>query len=843
MRNAISPRPARSALRSGISGIVVGALVWGALTAGSVVGPAESASAATGSAVTVTAREQDPTGYLDSPTPDLTVTVSQTQDLVQQGIEVSWTGGVASTPPSASNGGRNFLQVFQCWGDDPANSSRPDRTTCQYGGAAAYGATRDASRRYDYDEIPVQDQQYSAPRASAFVAPYTSIPFRGRNGVEVSSVTTVAGKKVRDSTVDVNNNQFFNVNSTNEVSWAGSGADGSGSIAFEVQTTMQSPGLGCGNAIEAAGSVTGAACWLVILPRGVADNGSPAINESGLFWESWQHAIAVRIGFEPVGARCPVGAAERQLAGSEVASLAVQSWQPLLCQQSGGGVFSHLTSAESDALSAASTTQDAPLALTTYAQDGQSGLVYAPVALSGIVVTFAIDRNPSPFRTLPDGYAEAARLPFEELRLTPRLVAKLLTNSYWRSLPPGVDRSYLNTDNPENITLDPDFLAINSPEWAYQLLLSPALADAMMPQGRSDAAKALWAYVMSDPEGAAFMAGQPDPYGMTVNPWYVTVGSKNASGTEFSANRDNFPKADPAEVVPPQQDPINVVTWRPYVNDLDASAYLTLRGDGQVLGDWDPNSTPAKYKKGGRSLSGFQRVLGISDSAAADRYEVRVASLRNAAGQFVTPTETSLLAAAAVMQPASPGGTVVAYDSASAAAKGAGGAYPLAVPVYAAATPSLVSGELRTDYADFIRYAVTKGQVSGVALGELPKGYAPIPSSWAATAEAAAKLIESGASASGTTSGPTTASTPSSSGSGSSFGTGSPAVPSSPAAEEQPDATGEAAPVLSGAVTPADPDAAVPSGLLPMALLVGLAAALAAAFTSRRKAVRTWGRR
>ena len=836
--NRSTPLPAaRTYLTSGLSGIAVGLVVWALLTGAAVVAPTQSATAVDGSAKTVTAREQDADAD-NAPFPELSVTVSQTEDLVQQGIKVSWTGARQSVPGSSSNGGRDFLQIFQCWGDDPANTERPDRTTCQYGGAGSYGATRDSTRRYEYTAIPEQDQQYSAPRASAFEAAYTSIPFRARNDVVVSSLKDgPAGVKVRDTAVDVNNNQFFNVNSTNEVPWAGSGDDGSGSVSFEVQTTMQSPGLGCGDPVEVAGAVEGASCWLVILPRGSSDNGSASINQSGLFWESWEHALAVRIGFAPVGARCPVGAAERQIAGSEVASLAVQSWQPIVCQKSGGAVFSHLTSAESDALATASTSADAPLALTTYPQEEKSDLVYAPVALSGVVITFSVDRNPNPFQTLPPEMDGKARLPFEEIKLTPRLLAKLLTNSYWGSLPPEVDRSHLDPDNPENVTMDKEFLDVNSAEWGYQLLINPALSDVLMPQGRSDAARAVWAYIMADPEAAAFMKGDADPNGMTVNPWFATVASKNPSGTAFNAVRDNFPKADPAEVTHPSQDPINVVTWRSYVNDLDAAAYLTLRGDGQVIGDWDPNSTPPKYRKAGRSLPGFQRVLGISDAAAASRYEVRVASLRNSAGAFVKPDESALLAAAAAMQPVGSTG-VVRYDGASAAAKGAATAYPLAVPVYAAASPSKLGTELRTDYSEFIRYAASAGQVSGVALGQLPAGYAPLPASWAAEATAAAAKLEKGAQAPS----PSPSPDPSSNG-GSSSGGGSTGDSGSSDTPTQPDATGDPARSLSSSTTPADPEVAPTGAIIPVSLLAGLGAALASAIAARRKAIRTWVKR
>jgi hypothetical protein len=59
----------------------------------------------------------------------LTVTVSRTKNLINQTITVSWTGG-HPTLPSGGDFGANYLQIMQCWGDDP---NGPDRTQCQYG--------------------------------------------------------------------------------------------------------------------------------------------------------------------------------------------------------------------------------------------------------------------------------------------------------------------------------------------------------------------------------------------------------------------------------------------------------------------------------------------------------------------------------------------------------------------------------------------------------------------------------------------------------------------------------------------------------------------------------------
>ena len=62
---------------------------------------------------------------------NLQVTVSQTKNLINQAVTVTWKGGAPTTPATGAFGA-NFLQIMQCWGDDPAG---PDRSQCQFGAA------------------------------------------------------------------------------------------------------------------------------------------------------------------------------------------------------------------------------------------------------------------------------------------------------------------------------------------------------------------------------------------------------------------------------------------------------------------------------------------------------------------------------------------------------------------------------------------------------------------------------------------------------------------------------------------------------------------------------------
>jgi hypothetical protein len=299
------------------AGLFVGIVVAAILGVTGVVIPIGSANADSSSAVTATAKSQD-ANIATAPMPDLSVTVSQTKDLTSQGIVVDWTGGLQSTAPGSSSGGENFLQILQCWGDDPNKPGTPDRTTCQYGAFNAAGAQRD--NFVQESSIADEDDIYSVP-AAGFTSPaYTSIPFRSATGEVIQSVVydEVKQRNVKKP-VDVNVNQFFTQYTSNEVKWAGSGTTGSGSAKFEVQTALQSPGLGCGNRVTSTGGdVTGASCWLVVIPRGVADAGETHVVNSGLFWDNWKHRIAIKLDFKPLGVTCALGSVAAdplQLAG------------------------------------------------------------------------------------------------------------------------------------------------------------------------------------------------------------------------------------------------------------------------------------------------------------------------------------------------------------------------------------------------------------------------------------------------------------------------------------------------------------------------------------------------
>lgn len=93
------------------------------------------------------------------------------------------------------------------------------------------------------------------------------MPFKSVDGTLITSGTQ--------------NNALYSRNTTNEVDFARTGADGKGQEFFEVQTANEAPHLGCGVPVTAGGRTTPRSCWLVIVPQGHLDlDGKPYADTS-----------------------------------------------------------------------------------------------------------------------------------------------------------------------------------------------------------------------------------------------------------------------------------------------------------------------------------------------------------------------------------------------------------------------------------------------------------------------------------------------------------------------------------------------------------------------------------
>ncbi len=711
-RNVAAAVPRR---RAAGSVLLVAALLVVAPTDPSFATTGAVTAAATGSAVTVSGRK----GVFDDFSA-LKVTVSQTRDLANQGIEISWTGG-APTGDGAF-WGKNYLQIMQCWGADP--NAADFRETCQYGRGRVPADARDAIGLGQGNNT--RGFLAPDPNDELLAAKALSVPFRSVGGAR-----TPDGSKAHpylDDDKDGNGENdglsaYFSEYTTNEIPYARTTFDGTGQVVFEVQTNTEAPGLGCGVTVRVGGTRAPRPCWLVIVPRGEHDatgrrvdgrkNGR-LLDGSPLSATFFANRIAVKLQFQPVDRYCPDGKQERLTVGSELVEQAIRSWQPALCARN-GPVFGYSSAGDGEAAQFISDPViGAPgLAFVTEPVKRPT-VVHAPVALGAAVIALQIETKINPTSD-PELEKKRGTL-VRDLKLTPRLVAKLLTQSYRSDVPGGTlaDAPEYLAKNYNSIVDDPEFTDLNKD---FKFFARNARPDGLMvTAGNSALASQVWQWVLADPVAREWLKnGKSSDTTMVLNENYRKIFA--AAGPP-----EDFPKAESRCV----QAPGAKAEWctldlRPYVGSLQDASVQTLRGDAKPKIVWDPNAQPPAFRTAPPQPIGQRFALSITDGASAARYGLVTAKLRNRHGDFVAPTSRSLLAATAAMQPGAVAGVLQTKPD-----KAVAGAYPLTMLTYAAVNLEQPQAA-RKDYAALLRYAAGPGQTPGTLTGQLPAGYVPLP--------------------------------------------------------------------------------------------------------------------
>ncbi len=695
---------------------------------------------------------------------DLAITVNQTEKLNNQAISIDWTG---ATPTVQGPGrfGSQFLQIMQCWGDDdgsvPGNPGPPPEQCVQGASTGVFGGVSGAALPGGFTTSRIVSRStWSGFVASVgFLETSTTnvwLPFRSVSGTEVTVHTDPA---FNPSLVGGNYwlNPFFNIVTTNEIPAAATGLDGKGAELFELHTGVQSSGLGCGQSVQpvAAGGSKVPKCWLVVVPRGSAADenvGTPfedraeqyGVYTSPLAATAWKNRIAIPLEFNPVDSPCTLGIDERRLAGSELALAAVASWQPALCAS--GDLppysFAPVNDASARQQLAAGTTGAPGMVVVSRPLSGTSldpakPTIYAPLSLSGLTIGFNIERNPK-----PEAGAEALQLAgvrVAELNLTPRLVAKLLTQSYKQQVIILQTPDYpWMTSNPGHMGLDPDFLQFNPEFSLFDIADGRTFSGLQLPAGSSDAAQQIWEWVFADHEARAWLNGEPDEWGMRVNPVYGATAAANSAGQPFGDPLPNaFPKGDPYCYQAPPRGPGGSIVppalcgtdWMPYARGFgDAARVGRIAYDGaRIVENAFAASASTVWGRQVPQFLGRRVMLVVTDTPSAAQYGLQMARLSragdNAADRaFVAPTTATLTAGLSSMVAKQEPSFLEPSPNAAAS-----GAYPLTTVTYAAIRPLSLDAQARSEYAAFLEYAAGPGQAPGVERGELPPGYAPLP--------------------------------------------------------------------------------------------------------------------
>lgn len=685
----------------------------------------------------------DATELVDSR--DVTVNVDHTVNLRgRERVKVSWTGarpsaGRASDPAGEKGLAQEYpVVVMQCRGaDDPSlpAAQQMSQKTCWTSTVqqrSQSSATRNAVWRKDAYAAPADREQTSGlddvtgceinPEFSTHATPFVTAA--GKTFAACSASTMPPEAAVGAAFPPAEVAAFTN-------------GDGQGQVNFEVRSATENESLGCSDSTP---------CSIVVIPiMGLSCLDTPATDAceatgslrpgsnnfandgvdaavSPLYWWSesnWRNRITVPLTFGLAPDACNVldSRAPTAFYGSELMSQAALQWAPAYCLRKDRFKFQLNRMGDDPAFVLVESGQASAAFVsgTREKSTADEKIGYAPSAVTGFAISYIIDE--------PDNAGER-----QQLNLNPRLVAKLLTQSYTGSelgrQHPGM------ATNPASMNIDPEFRALNpgldtTPREAGAALLS--LSES------SDVIKSLTSYIANNPEAMAFVNGAADPWGMVVNPSYKGIKLPLAE----------FPLLD--SFIPTTLDPCRQQNPAPYFTQLAAPVTSFRKVAEAVLDGW-PNvqtkcerssaADPYKTGRADRPGVGTRFMLGVVSLGDAARFGLRTAALQtsssvaptaaidSSAGRtFVGPTDSSLSLAAAT---AKRGSTSKAFDLSQARLAKNPEAYPGTMIVYTAAkTRGLEKAEAKK-IASFVRISTREGQVPGSGNGKLPEGYVSI---------------------------------------------------------------------------------------------------------------------
>ncbi|RKT16657.1 hypothetical protein BX285_1004 [Streptomyces sp. 1114.5] len=618
------------------------------------------------------------------------VTVSQTADLTNQVLQVSWSGFTptvalgSKAPVAVAVKESNFIlyavRVYQCRGTDPAV------TDCY--GSTLYGGER--SKGFEQPPRPTHLETPEWP--------------------------------------------------TNQVI-AATGPDGSGSASIEVWSAKESATLGCDATHP---------CSLVVEPNyggdpldlfqahdGGADcefhdldddpdgyTAADGIMKPGTAFQNWktgnrtseqcawQHRTVVPLSFAPTADACAAADQAFGAAGLEMANRAVQQWRAGLCLGSSPMTVGYVPAggepqARAAFLGGSSTTEVALTALPDRSPPPRP-YVYAPFATTGISVTYLVD-DPKTGRQIRD------------MKLNARLVAKLLTQSY---ASPGAAIPSV-AGNPVCLFTDPEFRQLN-PETDANGIHWPTSCGGILtvypgvPGGTTDLTYLLTSWVAADPDAYRFLDGEPDPWGMHIDSLYLKP--KFAGYPTDAFQTQDFTGIDQDSTT------VDLRHWKQY--EWNPS----LDGIGRVLRNMmqsqpncqDPNIDPVSngHKPCAVQAVGQRAMLAVMDTAQAKAFSLPEAALLNPAGSYVSPSTAGFQAAVADM-PTDPATGVqqLPYGTPDTAFSRDPRAYPLSVVQYAMVPTGGLPAAKAAAIAQFLKTVTTDGQTYGIAPGRLAQGY------------------------------------------------------------------------------------------------------------------------
>lgn len=668
------------------------------------------------------------------PTPPQ-VTVSQTTNLFNQEVQVSWANFTPSVddeklPPvlgTAPSDDQYNVEIVECRGTDPQNF----QGDC-------------------YTPIPGQAGQGGGAGASNEVTTYT-LP----NGTNDVSFYVEAGS-------DINSFLGCDVNDPCSLAivpnWGGVEPGTAGRVSTKENCSDHLQDF-----VDVIGDTQGFA--------GRGGNGSRDYIGAPC---SWADRIVVPLNFGATPTNCPQATPQFYAAGSPMLERAMNQWIPAWCTGSSPLSLNYTfrtteQQATTDFLQqAAAATAPTDVALTTLPPDAAATagstrkFTYAPLAVSAVAFSFYID-DPK------------TKTPVTHLVLNATLMAKLLTESYalgyncsaeppsgWQPLPAAsqtCDPAVVG--NVATLFDDPEFLALNTD---CAPLLQPANytctrgdfpADSLsistggqflptVPAGNSDMTYELTRWLEADPDAAAFVDGKVDTYDMHVNqnyfdqtypiPQFQTLDDGTTYPGTITCLQGNCQISQWYDTMQAAWNPVsgldNVGADLASYQPTALSPYLTCPTDCTSVNQL----TLAKFPQ---QQIGARDVSSVVDEGDAGAYQFPTAYLVNAAGKDVAPTTAAMEAAVRDMNTNPDGITQYSNDATTDPA-----AYPVTMVDYAMVPTCGLSSAKASAIVKFLTNVATTGQVPGLTPGTLAPGYAPLNATQRAQTLAAARAVQ-----------------------------------------------------------------------------------------------------
>jgi hypothetical protein len=487
--------------------------------------------------------------------------------------------------------------------------------------------------------------------------------------------------------------------------------NGTGEAFIQLLTAEEAPQLGCNLGHE---------CSLVIEPAQGGniftgncndhseDSGQSAIGQVAFTTYgtcSWRDRIIVPLRFEKTPTDCPVHNPDFSVIGSPMLARAMLSWQTALCSAA-SPEFIQYDSAQNEPLAREDFVAGTDtVALTTLPLTGAKPprpFTYAPLAVSAQSVAFWID-NPRTGK------------PLMHLKLDPRLVLKLLTQSYNfenESCGHGVaDTRGVGCDNavdndPASIFADPEFRRLN-PHVAY---VGDGFQIPTVLSGESDMTWELTSWIAANKSAKQFADGAYDPWGAHVNTDYLDM-------------------TLPTNTLSPM-DPYPPIAHR-YVPYFPLSSVAQYQVNNWYPGTaWEPD-VYGNYDALQPEIPGNRALFAIVDEGDAAAYQLPVASIENAAGRYVAPTNAAMAAALGEMVRSKKNHITqqmkfIESNKFLKRHSNIRDAYPLTMVIYAMVPTGGISKKKAAKIAQWLDFVANQGQQPGYGPGLLPPGYMPL---------------------------------------------------------------------------------------------------------------------